>query len=132
MAGGRREVVYPPSTSIDTLVTGMSGSHFQILTRLPLNILCSNPEAFFVWRHSPVLLVVGFLVHWLGGGGLKTSLLVLSLSFQCYSWLELCFAKPPSFSCLTVNNYLAKLLDPGKHQIYAIYSAHASSNLSGN
>ena len=40
--------------------------------------------------------------------------------------------KAPSFSCLTVNNYLAKLLDPGKHQIYAIYSAHASSNLSGN
>ena len=54
----------------------------------------------------------GWLVHWVGGGELKTSLLVLSLSFQCYSWLELCFAKPPSFSCLTVNNYLAKLLDP--------------------
>ena len=57
-------------------------------------------------------LLAGWFIGWVGGDELKTSLLVLSLSFHCYSWLELCFAKPPSFSCLTVNNYLAKLLDP--------------------
>ena len=63
-------------------------------------------------KSRAVKILLAWLAGWFIGWVEEISLLVLSLSFQCYSWLELCFAKPPSFSCLTVNNYLAKLLDP--------------------